>query len=259
MNAEAVLDLVRLVILVGIFVSGLYYIVRIKKTTRIVFFLLAIASILLSDAYWLVYDIMRPEVRMPFAANEIGEWALFLLLGAALNTSGSVQFAFARFEIIFAFLFSAANVALWIGWSGEWIQDIITGIVFAYFICSLVYQIKFENAFADIQWSLLGLVCIVLIVGQTATFFTPAFVSKVLDLCCYILLFLTAFAFLVRAIMSYRKEAPSKVICNTFAMFAWSVVTMYMSSDVFFLAATVLSAIGFLFMFASLIKEAEQK
>ena len=33
---------------------------------------------LLTDLYWLIYDLMRPEIRMPFAANEIGEAALFL-------------------------------------------------------------------------------------------------------------------------------------------------------------------------------------
>ena len=37
---------------------------------------------LLTDLYWVIYDYMRPDSRMPFAVNEIGESTLFLLMPA---------------------------------------------------------------------------------------------------------------------------------------------------------------------------------
>ena len=36
----------------------------------------------LADIYWLVYDILRADARMPFAANEFAEAAMMLTLAA---------------------------------------------------------------------------------------------------------------------------------------------------------------------------------
>ena len=41
---------------------------------------------LLSDIYWVIYDLIRPDQRMPFAANEIGEAATILMMAATVNS-----------------------------------------------------------------------------------------------------------------------------------------------------------------------------
>ena len=45
-------------------------------------------------------------------------------------------------EIIFSFFFIGANIALWIFWSGEWVQDILFGIPYVYFLWLLIRGIK---------------------------------------------------------------------------------------------------------------------
>ena len=118
MNMEVVFNLIQTAVLLLVFLGTLRLLGSGMREVRTVLFAFAVASVLLSNLYWLAYDILRPGTRMPFAANEIGEWALFLLLGAALNTQSERMNA--KREMLFAALFTAANAALWIAWSGEW-------------------------------------------------------------------------------------------------------------------------------------------
>ena len=238
MNTEAFWDLFRAAILTVVLLSAFHLIDMERFTARMVFFTLAIACILLTDFYWLSYDILRPEARMPFAANEIGEWALFLLLGASLNYGKSIRLREAKWEMLCTVLFSAANAALWMAWSGEWVQDILTGLAFAYFLCALVAQIKMEKLFSVSRWRMLGILCLLLIAGQTTTLLAPESIRRPLDLLCYIFLFAVLLYLFVKAIRAVRKDAdPTRGVCDTFIAFAWVEVTMYMSEGIFHAAA----------------------
>lgn len=257
MNWEAIFDLARSVMLIVILIESIRLVGAGKNTVQTVLFTLAIASIVLSDFYWLAYDVLRPETRMPFAANEISEWSLFLLLGASLLSRGQKQRLIKIYQIIGIGWFVVANVALWLGWSGEWFQDIVTGVVLFYFLYALICNINSERAFAKRQWVLLSVVCIVLIAGEAGTFFVSGIFYTVLDLFCYALLFATGIAFCVKAFLSIRKDAPAQTVCNSFSTFAWSVIALYMSSGVFYLAAMVMSACSFWLMFLALKKEVD--
>lgn len=256
MNLDVLLTLFQIGMLLFILLGTIRMIGADKRSLKMALFAFAVASVLLSDLYWLAYGILRPGTRMPFAANEIGEWALFLLLGASLTSQHPIRFQSAKPEILCAALFSAANAALWVAWSGEWVQDILTGVVFGYFLCALVWRVKEENAFSASMWRFCGILCIILIAAQTATFFAPEPVGKPLDLFCYGLLFIGAAVFIVRAVLSLRKDTePTQCVCHSFAAFAWTVTTMYMSSGGFYNVAMVLSTLCFLLMYLALRKE----
>lgn len=254
MNTYVVFNLFFTAILLLVFLGTLQLLASEKRDARTVLFAFAVASVLLSNLYWLAYDILRPGTRMPFAANEIGEWALFLLLGAALHTRSEVPSA--KREVFCAALFTAANVALWIAWSGEWIQDILTGAAFGYFLCTLAAQIRQEDAFPVWEWRLLGVSCLVLIVAQTATFFVPEPVKQPLDLFCYCLLFVVLTVLIIRALRSLRsgEQSPSAVP-EAFVAYAWASITQYMSSGWFYIAALLLATLCFPMMLLALRKE----
>ena len=72
-------------------------------------FVLAMVSYLLSDLYWIAYDLLKPDTRMPIACNEIGECAIILLLSAGLDSLIGDKKKIAG-EIVFAFLFYDANL-----------------------------------------------------------------------------------------------------------------------------------------------------
>ena len=182
---------------------------------------------------------------MPFAANEIGEWAFFLLLAASVGSPKAHSFQNAKKEVLFTCFFVAASAGLWIGWSGEWMQDILTGLFYGYFLCTLVLRAKSEHAMPDRDWRMLGIVCAVLIAAQTAIFFVPDAAKRPLDLFCYIILFTVSAVFLVRAVLSQRKDEPGKSVCHAFAFFAWIETVLYMSSGGYYVMAMILSLFSF--------------
>ena len=254
MNTEVVFNLFFTAILLLVFVGTLQLLGSGKREVRTVFFAFAVASVLLSNLYWLAYDILRPGTRMPFAANEIGEWAVFLLLGAALPTQPEVPSA--KREVFCAALFTAANVALWIAWSGEWVDDILTGAAFGYFLCSLVARIKLEEVFPVWEWRLFGASCPVIVAVQTAIFFVPEPIKQPFDLFCYCLLFAVVAVLLIRAFWTLRSSGqPSSAVLEAFAAFAWATITQYMSSGGFYVAALFLSTLCFPLMLLALKKE----
>ncbi len=253
MTMEAFFNLIQTVMLLFVFHGTLRLLGAGIREVRIVLFAFAIACVLLSSLYWLAYDILRPGTRMPFAANEIGEWAMFLLLGAALHTQ--LDHSSVKPEIICAALFTAANVALWIAWSGEWVDDILTGAAFGYFLSSLLALIRQAEVFPAWEWRLLGCSCPVLIAAQTAIFFVPEPIKHLLDLFCYFLLFSVAALLLIRAFQSLRNSGQSsQAVPEAFAAYAWTMITLYMSSGGFYVAALSLSTLCFPMMLLALKK-----
>ena len=253
MNMEVFAAVFQIAVVAGVLFGTLRLLTTAKGSLRLVFFAFATACVLLSELYWLVYALLRPDTRMPFAANEVCEWALFLLLGAALNTDCPALQTSARREMLGSVLFTAANTALWIAWSGEWVQDILTGLCFGYFLCCLTAHIKRDGSFSAAEWRIAGFVCLVLIAAQTATFFVPETLKQPLDLFCYVLLFAGAVYLMVRTVLWLRRGAA---ICPPFAALAWVVTTMYMSAGGWYLAAVFLCSLCFPLMLLALWKEA---
>ena len=255
MNAEAVMNLSQTAVLLFVFFETIRWLVRERRSLRMVFFAFASASVMLSNFYWLAYDILRPGTRMPFTANEIGEWALFLLLGASLRIKPT--YPAAKPEMFCAALFAAANAALWIAWSGEWVEDILTGAAFAYFLCGLVAMIKADGTFMPWERRLLAACSVLLIAAQTAIFLVPGALRPALDLFCYCLLFAVAAFLLFRAVPELKRSGrAASAICRTFALFAWAVTTMYMSAGWFYIVALLLTILCFPMMLIALRKEA---
>ncbi len=232
------------VLLTGFIILRTFPLMRGEKPMTAALFLFAMTSLLLAYAYWLAYTLMRPEARMPFAANEIGEIAVFLLLSATLETVFRESRIDAKREMFFAALFASASVALWIGWTGEWIQDIIGGLAFGYFLCICVRSLKQTDALNKSEWLALGVSCAVLILGQAGTFLVPAAYKNPLDLFCYAVMFAVLIWLIVKSILCARKKAGRGAeLALSCSAYAFSLSTMYMSADWFYQAAMLLSLI----------------
>ena len=255
MSVEVMLNLSQSVVLLFVFFETIRQLVREQRNLRMVFFAFAVACVLLSNFYWLAYDILRPETRMPFAANEIAEWALFLLLGTSLRTKPT--YPSKKLDMLCTALFAEANAALWIAWSGEWVEDVLTGAVFVYFLCRLVAQLRADGVFARWEWRLLAPVSFLIVAAQAAIFFVPDAMRHTLDLLCYCLLFGVAAFLFIKAILVIKRggQAKSAVGC-AFSTFAWSVITMYMSAGWFYIAALLLATLCYPMMLLALREEA---
>ena len=256
-SANIALILLQIAVLIATLFGSIRAIGTSDHSIPLIFFAFAMTSVLLSDFYWLAYMFLRPETRMPFAANEIAEWAMFLLLGTSLTTGLPGLFCAARRETLFAALFSAANAALWGAWSGEWVQDIMTGAALGYLLCCLASRLKGSGSLSTPEWGTLGGACVVLIAAESSVLLVPESFKQPVDLLCYALLFAVAAFLILLAALTMRKGGdPDRGVGLSFAAFAWCIITMYLSTGTLYFVAFLLVTLCFQMMFLSLRKEA---
>lgn len=173
---------------------------------------------------------------MPFAANEFGEAALFLMIAATLNSAVPRGSRVAIVQSVCALIFAACNAALWIAWSGEWIQDILIGLVVAWLMYSVVCSLKVTKVLSRLEWILLGVFCTLLITGQCLTFVFDDPIKSTIDAGCYVLLSAGVVYWLVKLFISYRKhESPKKIFSIIITVMTWIIVSLYMSADLMYI------------------------
>ena len=210
---------------------------------------------LLTDLYWVIYDFMRPDSRMPFAVNEIGEATLFLLMPAISGTVVSCWALSAWKQAAGAVVFVACNVALWIAWSGEWVQDILIGAVFAYFLCSTACSLKVLRRLTGGEWIGLGLGCLLLILTQSLTFFTEPPLKSALDTGSYIFLTAGIVYWACKLLAAGRGQAsPKAVLCHALALTAWTMTAKYMSDGSWYDVFLIVETFSHLFLYLSVRK-----
>ena len=249
----------QVAVLVYVIVRGVRLLSAGGASMVAVFFLFAAISMLLSDLYWITYDLLRLEIRMPFAANEIAEAALFLLLASMLNVAIRPAPGDALREMILTALFAAASTALWIAWTGEWADDLLAGLTFGYLLCCIARAIRLTGAFSRAEWIGLGAGAAALILLQATIFFVPAALGKILDLCCYVLMFLGVGFIFTKAVRSARAGADSrKQLSLTACCYGLAVSAMFMSEGVCYLVLSVFTTLSYVLMMNAVQKEVAQ-
>ncbi len=190
---------------------------------------------LLTDLYWVIYDFIRHDSRMPFAANEIGEAAIFLMEGAMLRSLARGWKGLLLTQAIGALVFAACNVALWIVWSGEWVDDLFVGMAFAGFLVQAARALASNRSLISREWALLGIGCALLIVGQGLTFLVTGTTKAALDTGCSVLLAAGTLWWAAKALLTWRKDAGDvSLLCLVFAWIAWVVIAKYMSAGTWY-------------------------
>ncbi len=262
----------QIIVLIVVIWKTYLYITRRSAGMPMVFFSFAMIAYLVSNLYWIAHMVLRPGERLPFDANEIGEGGMFLmmassclsmlkirkipvlpsargkkspLLPAEVKREEQRHSAVIRKQVFLGIVctavFSLANIALWIGWSGEWLKDILAGLCFGYFLCSVVVCMLRTEALSAAEWVSLSLVSLVLLVLQGTIFVVPRTAGKVLDAICYILLFAgVAWSFL-RIYRIWKKEAedPAAAVSLTMGGLSWCFCTLYMSAEPMWFAADI--------------------
>lgn len=251
-------EVIFAIILAAALLFILFFLVRMLLSKRnpvvVAVFSFAIACFLFSTLYWIAYDLLQPEVRMPIAANEICEWAMILLLASSLKAAFPTGIPL-KITCIPAALFAAANAALWIAWSGEWVQDILTGISLGWFLCVLLACLLQSGAFSRTEWIALSAASFLLILGQTMTFLLPS-AAQTFDRACYVVLFAGDFLLILKAVRTIRKRRePPQGLCLSFAAWGWSMTALYMSAGWAYNAALLVVTLCCLLMFWAVKKE----
>ena len=251
--------LVQIAVLTGCFVLTLRMIHRDRRDLFLIFYAFGLLNYLLSDLFWLAFTLLRQGARMPFAGNVIGEWAVFLLFAAVLEIEFANILMPTIKEMVWTALFAAVNTVFWIAWSGEWFEDIITGLVFGYFLCVCVRSLKQIRALSAAEWKILGAWSLMLAGLQALTFVPSGFVSRTADLCCYCTILAGIFLVYARILYAFRKgEAAEKLIALSFAGCAFSIVCLYMSSEPVYFILGLVNTGAVLLMFLAVRKKVEE-
>ena len=244
------------------FAIGLFVTIRMLRMPGIgrhsangVFYLFALVCLVFAECYWMIYDLLQMNARMPIAANELCEGAMFLLLAKELKTVFPKKFFFYKREVFAAMLFIAASVVLWIVWSGEWLQDIFGGLCFGYLMCFCVIALKEEQLLTRTAWRSMLAGCVLLIALQAGVQLSSGQISHGFDLAAYLLMAAGEAWILVKAVSLFRKQSGYRsLLAISFSGFIWSTSCFYMSSGSWSIFHYV-SSIVYIFMMWEAVKK----
>ena len=239
--------LIQSSILVVVIAKTIRLAINVQKNILPFFFALAMSSYLLSNFYWIAYELLEPEARMPMACNEIGECAMILLLCAGLETILKDRRKIAR-EITFATLFISANIALWIAWSGEWFQDILFGIPYIYFFWLLIRGLFSRECLSRKEMGLAVAASITVLAMQIPLLLTQGIVIEITKVTCFTVMYALAGWLGVK---SFRHK--DFFLAATF--FMWTELSMFLSNVPYYYIGFSANTIALLIMYSSMKKE----
>ena len=246
---------IQIALLIVLLVLSVRMIRESDRSLTAVFLVFVYSLWMLTDLYWFIYDFMRPDRQKPFAVNEIGEAAIFLLMAALLSSAIGSRLFSTKKQALGAALFSVCNVALWIVWSGEWVQDILIGAVFTYFLCSVACALKSQRRLSGNEWIGLGIGCTLLIIAQVITFFVEPQIGAAVETGCYIFLTAGTFYWGYKLIAARREHAgPKAILCLVMAFMSWTLMAKYMSAGIWYSAFMIVETMGQLLMYLSVRK-----
>jgi len=201
------------------------------------FYTFAMMSMLLSDLYCLIFCIVRPEERMPFAVDEIAECAMLLLLSAGLEALSGKRKKWMPGAFLFTLLYMSATIALWIAWSGEWVQDILFGIPYAYLAYMLVRGLEYVRAWdTDAEKILAMITSVVILILQTIMILIEEGMAwDVLNEGSYAIMYaFTAWLFWKNYRSLRDKSYGEKTLYLALTLFFWTVLVTYMSDEIYY-------------------------
>ncbi|MBQ1406767.1 MAG: hypothetical protein IIY88_01410 [Eubacterium sp.] len=221
-----------------------------KGFFNISFFVFAIVTLIGSDIYWMVYDILRSDARMPIAVNEIAENASFLLLADQIIVCMGGESLLIRNwkkEFAFSVLCVAANVALWIYWSGEWLQDIVGGLTYGTYFFMVVCLITSTEALRKREQRTFAIYYVVVLVTAGSSAVLPDSFSGTADLVLYLILSAGMIWLLLRLFAGRRKRKNKDIsqMGLSFLLILYSYSCMYMSSGHWYNAFFLVNAFAF--------------
>ena len=242
------LNIIMTVVLIAILIPSVKMIIKDRKRFLMLFFSMACMCYLLSSLYWIAYEAIRPGVRMPFAADEIADCSMILLLSASLETILHDKKKNVPGELIFTFLYISANIFLWIMWSGEWVQDIVFGLPYYYFLWMIIRGIRSSKALNKVELIACALTPFVIVGFQTANLYTTGNLQNVADLIGY------SFMYFFMAWLGIKSIKSGNIFLR-YAFFFWTLIATFSCSGYLYLVAVASNILAVFVVYLAVKKE----
>ncbi len=208
------------------------------------FFTFAMMSMFLSALYCLIFCIVRPEERMPFAVDEIAECAMLLLVSAGLEALSSKRKKWMPRAFLFTILYMSASIALWIAWSGEWVQDILFGLPYVYLAYLLIRGLEYVRAWdTDGERIFAAVMSTVILLMQTVMLLiTSETAQNFLNLGSYAIAHGITAWLLWKNYRSLRdKSYGEKTLYLSITVFLWTILVTYVSDGIYYNVALAIN------------------
>ncbi|MCR5701533.1 MAG: hypothetical protein K6G76_05235 [Lachnospiraceae bacterium] len=219
-----------------------------------VFFTFGMFCYILDDLYYIVFCLLRPDERLPIAADEIAGCATLLLFSSLLEVLNNKKKRFSPMAFIFSVLFIGANIALWIAWSGEWVQDILFGLPYIYFLYLLMKGLLETKSMKKIEIAIIIPLCFIISGIEFALLNMDGTAYDITDLIAYFLMFSIAIWLIIKCIQSLYNE-QGNYIYLTFTLFLCTLLILYASEDFYYSIALDLNTLSLLIMYIAFKKE----
>jgi len=244
---DVISTVIQSCILIGVIAKTTRLLIEVKTNFLPFFFALAMVSYLLSNLYWIIYDFLKPDTRMPMACNEIGECAMILLLCAGLENELKDKKKIPT-EIAFAVFFMGANIALWIAWSGEWFQDIFFGMPYVYLFWLLIRGLRSRCSMTSKELWLAAVTSLAVLAMQIPLLMLKGALMEPAKAVCFAVMF---------ALMAWLgiKSVRDRDFFVSSTFFLWTELSMFLSPDIYYYIAYFANTVALIFMFASMKRE----
>ena len=249
-------DLCQILVLLILVIVCFQYARRTEDSLFLIFTALSFATMMLSDLYYLAHSYLREGMRVPFAANDIADFGGFLLMSTALSSAVGKPRNWRPGVTATALAFAAANVALWIGWSGEWVRDILGGLSYGWFICVCLNSLYQTEALRCGERIALWAACALLITTEAATFFVPAALKAPLHAGATAVMSAVELWLLALILLSLRRDRSVEAALSlSFTGCMWTTLSMYMSEGVAYSVFTNLFTLHYLLILLAVRKK----
>lgn len=237
-----IISIFSLIVTVSIIILSVKKLAETKNKVLSVFFTFAMVSYFMSEVYYFAYNFLIPDTRMPFAANEIAEASMILLLCAVLETTLGKERKFDIGAFIFSTVFIGLNIALWILWAGEWAKNILFGLPYIYFLYLLIKGLVKTKVVTSKEIVLATVLSICVFVGEAIAPAMNDTIGPIVEKSCYPFMYILWILICIKTIATLRKEDKNQgeAIYLSFTLHIWTMLLMFMSADIYYNIANIM-------------------
>ena len=212
---------------------------RIHPITKLNY-LLWIATLSTSNLYYLTHTLQNKGLYLPFSVMDVVDVGVYILLPASLQNHFSISIRKTTAAGTAGALFGAANIWLWILWSGKWLGNLMNAVPFIYLMFVCARSLEESGAFSRWEAVCMTAALTVAIISESVLYFMTGTVYMVLDIIGYIVLFSCSLYLIFKTVDALKRGTGDRAFALSAASYAMSAVTVYLSYEpIYFVAETL--------------------
>lgn len=237
MNASATMEVIALNLQISVLVPVIFLSAKLMKGgKRGIFpavFTFAMVGLMLSCLYNSLNSLLTQGDRMPFAADEIAECSMLLLLSAGLESMVREKEKIEIRELLFSIAFIGAHIVLWIAWSGEWIQDTLFGLPYVYFLYLNLRGVRRTNALTSRE-NLIAVISVsCIMITLLFTLWMEEDIAPLIENIFHVPEFIIVAWLFWKSVRALKKaNAGEEALFLSFLCFLWSLLVTYMCGEI---------------------------